>query len=357
MNKLRVFVVGGAVALVVAILWTVLQYGIEPESSGGYLTALSAAVFLLVIPTAAAYGKHGIRRLAEYRRNGSGLSFERKSIFVSTDAVSDADRTLTDIEAAVADAREYDECRRDRFGEGRGLTIRHTGFHNSFVRVAGDGRLVVTGASQNTHSLASLVERVGSLTMEQTRKHPFFDPQPVRGAPRAFLGLFLVALFLVGVGGVGAAAYPADAYSAPERAVLVGFDTRATVAPGYDTTDATVDKAAFLIGSLEEEAVELEWDRDDASRLTTHTRQSVFLSVTVSEMLDSARERELTATERERVASLETDLHAAECRVASTITARINSGRIEGDTAQLERAGDTLRDSASSAGMACVSGA
>lgn len=354
MNKLRAFVVGGVFTLALFTVLTVLQYGITPDSRTGYLTAVVAIALLPVIPLMATYGKHGIRRLAEYHRNGGGLSFERKSIFVSSDTVSDTDRMLSDIEAAVEDTGEYDECRRDRFGEGRGLTIRHTGFHNSFIRVSGGSRLVVTGASENTHSLASLVEQVGSVTMERTRTHPFFDLQPIRGAPRAFLGLFLVVLFVFGVSGVAAAAYPADAYSAPERVVLVSYDSRVTLVPGYDTTDATLDKAAFLVGSLEEEAVEIEWDRDDVSKLETHTQQSRYLSVTIAEMLASTRESGLTATERDRIVTLESDLHAAECRVASAITTRIDSGNVEGDISQLERDGAALRERAATAGMACV---
>lgn len=356
MNKLRTFVVGGCVTLSLALVLVGLQYGYGSASRDGYVTTLTAVVLLPVIPLVAAYAKFALRRLAEYRRNGSGLSFERKSIFVSVDAVGDADKTLTDIETAVEAADEYDECRRDRFGEGRGLTIRHTGFHNSFVRVAGDGRLVVTGASKNTHSLASLVERVASLTMERTRAHPFFNRKPVQGAPRAFLGLFLLVVFLFGVGGVVGAAYPADAYSAPERVVLVGYDTRAMITPGYDTTDATLDKAAFLVDSLGEEAVELGWDRDDANKLTTHGRQAVFLSETVTAQLDTVREGVSMPSERERVDTLEADLHAAECRVASKITSRVESGNVEGDTSALVSAGATLRASAADAGYACAAG-
>ncbi|EMA06481.1 hypothetical protein [Haloferax denitrificans] len=354
MNKLRGFVVGGCLTLSVALAFVGLHYGLGPASRDGYVTALVAVALLPTIPLVAAHAKFALRRLAEYRRNGSGLSFERDSIFVSADTVGDAERALSDIEAAVEAADEYDECRRDRFGEGRGLNVRHTGFHNSFVRVASDGRLVVTGASQNTHSLASLVERVASLTMERTRSHPFFARKPVRGAPRAFLGLALVVVFVFGAGGVVGAAYPADAYSAPERVVLVGYDTRAVATPGYDATDATLDKAAFLVDSLGEEAVEIGWDRDDADKLTTHGRQAVFLSETVSTQLGAVREDASATGERERVAALEADLHAAECRVAARITSRVESGNVAGDASALVSAGESLRASAADAGYACA---
>jgi hypothetical protein len=353
MNKLRTFAAGGPVVLAVATLWAALRYGVAPASRGGYLAAALAVVAIPTLPVALSYGKLWLRRLGEYRQNGSGFSFERRSIFVSGDAVGDADRTLADIEAAVSSADEYDECRRDRFGEGRGLTIRHTGFHNSFVRIAGDGRVVVTGASRNTHSLAALVERVASLPMRRTRRHPMLERKPIRGAPRAFLGLFLVAVFLVGVGGIGAAAYPADAYSAPERTVLVGYDARADAVPGYDESDATLDKAAFLVNALGEEAVELGWDRDDAAKLSEHARQSMFLSATVADMLAGARDAGLTAAERERVGSIEADLHAAECRVAAAIDVRIEKGRVAGDASALRDAGRTLRDRAAAAGAPC----
>ncbi|SFG85095.1 hypothetical protein SAMN04488063_3094 [Halopelagius inordinatus] len=353
MNKLRTFVVGGSVTLAFVTLWAALRYGLSPASNGGYLRAAAVVVLLPTIPVAVARGKLWVRRLAEYKRNGSGLSFERKSIFVSGDDVGDAERTLAEIEDAVSAADDYDDCRRDQFGEGRGLTVRHTGYHNSFVRVAGDGRVVVTGASKNTHSLASLVERVASLSMERTRNHPFLEPKPVRGAPRAFLGLFLVFLLLFGAAGVGAAAYPADAYSAPERAVFVGYDAQADVVPGYDRTDATLDRTALLVSALGEEAVELQWDRDDSDRLSEHTRQSVFLSAEGTEILDYVRDGSLTPAERERVSTLETDLHAAECRVASAVTTRIEKDRVEGDATALTDARETLRERAAAAGHLC----
>ena len=353
MNKLRAFVAGGSVGLAVVTLWTALHYGIAPGSEEGYLTAVAAVVLLPTLPLAAMYGKLWLHRLAEYRRNGSGMSFERKSIFVSDGEVGDADRTFTDIQKAIDGADEYDEVRRDTFGEGRGLTVRHTGFHNSFVRVADDDRLVVTGASRNTHSLASLVERVASLSMERTRSHPLLDPKPIRGAPRAFFSLFLVVVFLFGVGGVGAAAYPADAYSAPERTILVGYDARADAVPGYDGTDATLDKAALLVSALDEEAVEIEWDRNSTAKLSSHARQSVVLSATVADMLSSARDGSLAPAERERVSTLEADLHAAECRVSSSIATRIENGRVEGDTATLTAARETLRERAAAAGAPC----
>lgn len=353
MNKLRTFVGFGSIALALATLWAVFRYGLSSASNSGYLRAAAVVVLLPVIPVALARAKLWVRRLAEYRRNGSGLSFERKSVFVSDGDVDDAEGTLADIEEAVTATDDYDECRRDEFGEGRGLTIRHTGYHNSFVRVAGDGQVVVTGASENTHSLASLVERVASLSMNRTRVHPLLEPKPVRGAPRAFLGLFLVGLFLFGVAGVGAAAYPADAYSAPERAVFVGYDAQADLVPGYDETDARMDRAALHVSALDEEAVELQWDRNGTAKLSEHTRQSVFLSARGAEMLDGVRDADLTSAERERISTLETDLHAAECRVASAITTRLEKNRVEGDTAPLTDARRTLRERAAVAGHPC----
>ncbi|WP_152042525.1 hypothetical protein [Salinigranum salinum] len=354
MNKLRAFVIGATATLVVASVWTAISYGVAPESTRGYLFAVGAAVVIPTVPVVTARGKRWVRQLAEYRRNGRGLSFERKSIFVSTESVDDSERVLADIQTAVDTADEYDDCRRDRFREGPGLTVNHTGFHNSFVRIGTEGRLVVTGASKKTHALADLVERAATVTMKRTRRHPFFRTTPVRGAPRSFMSVFLVVVFLVGIAGVGAAAYPAEVYSAPERAVLVGYDGRAAVVPGYDSTDATLDKAAFLVSALDEEAVELRWDRDSVNRLRTHTAQSVVLSETVTGLLDSARERELSASQRERAASVESDLHAAECQVAAAVTTRLEEGRVDGDPTPLERDRATLRDRAAAAGASCA---
>ncbi len=353
MNKLRTFVVGSVATLVVLAAWTAFRYGFAPESAAGYARALAAAALIPAVPFAAARGKFWVRTLAERRRNGEGLSFERKSIFVADDPVDDRTDVLAAVESAVSESDAFDDCYPDRFREGEGLTVRHTGFHNSFVRVTTDGRMVVTGASEKTHTLASLVERVAATAMERTRRHPFVDTTPVRGAPRAFMGLFLVVVFLFGVGGLGAAAYPDDVYSGPERAVLVGYDTRADAVPGYTRTDATLDKSAFLVDSLDEEAVEVGWDRDDVARLETHTDQAVELSATVSDSLASVRERDLSAAQRARVDTLEADLHAAECRVAAAVTTRIEKDRVEGDPAPLERDRATLRQRAAAAGVTC----
>lgn len=354
MNKLRTFVAGAVGLLVVFTAWVAIGYGIAPGSVPGYAGALAAMVVLPGVPFVATHGKRWFRILVEYRRNREGLSFERKSIFVSDDAIDDRGRALDAIETAIDAGESFDGCSPDRFTEGPGLTVRHTGFHNSFVRVGTDGRLVVTGASKKTHELASLVERVTATAMSRTRRHPFLRSSPVRGAPRSFMGAFLVGVLLFGLASAGAAAYPAEMYSAPERLVLVGYDTRAAAAPGYTATDATLDKSAFLVDALDEEAVELQWDRDDASRLEQHTHQSVRLSSTLTAWLSTVRERELSASQRDRVDRLERELHAAECRVASTVTTRIEAGRVDGDPSAIERDRATLRQRAASAGAACA---
>ncbi len=353
MNKLRTFVLGGSAFLFVAGAWAFLTYGVTPANDGAYLRLLAAAVLLPVVPRALAAAKYLVGRGLEARENGGGLSAERDSIFVSESAVGDAERTLSRLADAIADADDFDGVSRDEFAEGPGLTVRHTGFHNSFVRVTGDGHLVVTGASTRTHSLADVVERAAALSLRQRRVHPLRTADPVRGAPRSFLGLFMAVLLLFGVASVGAVGYPADAYNASERVVLVGFDVRADAAPGYDETDALLGKSAFLVDALGEEAVELSWEKDAETKLERHASQSLRLSAIVSDNLATARERGLTAEQADRAETIRNDLHAAECRVAGAIDKRLEEGKVAGDASDLRQMRTTLRERAASAGAAC----
>ena len=353
MNKLRTLVLGGSAFLLVAVAWAFLTYGATPANAGAYLRVLAVAALLPAIPRALAAVKYVVGRRLEARENGGGLSAERDSIFVSESAVGDAERTLARLADAISAEEDFDGVSRDEFDEGPGLTVRHTGFHNSFVRVTGDGRLVVTGGSTRTHSLADVVERVASLSLRQKRTHPFRTAAPVRGAPRAFLGLFMAVLLLFGVASVGAVGYPADAYNASERVALVGFDVRADADPGYGETDALLGKSAFLVDALGEEAVEIGWDKDAASKLERHAAQSLALSSTVSDNLATARDRGLSPAQADRAATIRSDLHAAECRVAGAVDKRLRAGKVTGDLSDLRRMRSQLRDRAASAGAAC----
>lgn len=353
MNKLRTFVRAGSALLLVAGAWAYLTYGVTPANRGAYLRILAAAVLLPTVPRVLATVKFYVDRVRETRANEGGLSAERGSIFVSESPVSDAERTLSRLADAISDEDDFDGVSRDEFSEGPGLTVRHAEFHNSFVRLTGDGHLVVTGASTRTHSLADVVERVASLSLRRRRTHPFRSADPVRGAPRSFLGLFMAVLLLFGVASVGAAAYPADVYNSSERVVLAGFDARADVDPGYGETDALLDRSAFLVDALDEEAVEIGWDKDAASRLERHGSQSLVLSATASDTLTDARERGLSAAQADRAETIRSDLHAAECRVAGVIDERLREGKVTGDTSDLRRIRAELRDRAASAGAAC----
>lgn len=353
MNKLRTLVLGGSASLLVAVAWAATTYGVTPANAGAYLRVLAAAVLLPAIPRALAAVKYAVGRGLEARENGGGLSAERDSIFVSEATVSDPESTLARLADVISAEGSFDGVSRDEFDEGPGLTVRHAGFHNSFVRVTGDGRLVVTGGSTRTRSLADVVERVAAPSLRRRRLHPFRTAEPVRGAPRAFLGLFMAALLLFGVASVGAVGYPADAYNASERVVLVGFDARADAVPGYGETDALLGKSAFLVDALGEEAVEVEWDKDAAARLERHASQSLALSSTASANLAAARERGLSAAQADRAATIRTDLHAAECRVAGAVDARLAEGTVTGDPSDLRRMRSELRARAASAGATC----
>lgn len=323
MNKLRTFSLSAAVFLQLLAVWGALYYG----PSVGYASFIPVALVGLLIPAippVLAWLAFHARRLWPNRGKKPAFSFERGSMFVSTDSVSDPERVLGRIREAVTGDERFDAVTDDRFSEGAGLTVGHAGFHNSFVRFS-EGRLVVTGASERTHALADLVADACSLSFERARNHPFKTPAPIRGAPRAFLGLFLVVLLLVGASGFATVAYSGSAYNTAEKAVLVGFDAREEFVPGVTPDETRLDKAAFLVDGLAEEAVEIRWERNSTERILAHGRQSVSISNDVRQLLSAARDDGLDPDEAARADRIETELHDAERSVATAIDERASN--------------------------------
>lgn len=326
MNKLRAFALAAAGFLLALAGWGALRYG----PSAGLAPFVGVALLGLVIPLiprALARLVFRIKRGWVRLQDRPSFSFERGSMFVSTTPVEDPSGTLAAIRDAVTADDRFDAAADDEFSEGTGLTVSHAGFHNSFVRVS-DGRLVVTGASKRTHALADLVAETCSLTFERIRDSPFRSPRPIRGAPRAFLGLFLFVLLVTGVVGFAGAAYPGDAYNPAEKTVLVGLDARGDFAPGVTPTDTRLDKASFLVDALAEEAVEVRWAQNSTVAVLTHGRQSVAISEDVRELLAAERAAGLRGAEAARADRIEADLHAAERSVADAIDERAADERV-----------------------------
>lgn len=353
MNKLRTFVLGGSTLLFGALAWALLTYGVTATNAGAYVRVLAVAVLLPVIPRGLAVAKYVVGKRWEARQASGNPNAEEGAIFVSESTISDVERTLSRLSDAISAEDEFDGVSRDVFSEGPGLTARHAGFHNSFIRVTGDSHLAITGETRQTNALADVVERTTTLSLRRKNSHPFREARPVQGAPRMFLGLFLVVLLLFGVGSVATAGYPADTYNTGERVVLVGFDVRSDVTPGYDETDATLGKSAFLVGALGEEAVEISWDGNATAELERHASQSLALSATVTDNLGTVRRQDSSAAQAERVAMIRSDLRDAECRVSAAIGKRLEEETVQGNTSDLRRMRTRLRERAASIGAKC----
>jgi hypothetical protein len=342
MNKLRGLSLGGATLLLVASGWALLRYpGWVP-----FAVAALIALVVVALPTGLAYGKlwtrRGWRRLRYVRADAP----RRDASFVSESPVEDAQRELAAIADSVREADDFDGVRREEFDDGDGLIVTHAGFHSSFVRLTRRGRLTVTGASQRTRRLVEEIEATRPHSLTDRTNNPLRRPDPVRGAPRVFLAVLLVALLVVGAGSIVNGAYPAGPYTSGEKAVLVSIDARADVSPGVSDTDATLSKAAFVVGALEEEAVEVAWESNSTAFIAEHGRQSLHMSEDARELLADARAGPLTDEQAARADRIEADLHEAETSVAEALTRRIEQGGLEGETSEIRDARDSLRAAA-----------
>jgi hypothetical protein len=319
-NKLRALSVTGALVLSVLGTWAALRYG----SPFRYVRALLVAAFVLALPSVLAYGKlwarRGRRYVASRRRDGG-----HGTTFVSEERDPESESALSAVATALAREDEYRDVRTEDFSDGEGLLVTHSGFHSSFVRRTEDGRLVVTGDSETTRSLARRIGDLRGVSMAERPNNPFFSPIPVRGAPRAFLSVLLIVALAVGVGSVAGAAYPVDSYNTLEKAVLVSYDARADFVPGVSRTDARLDKAAFMTDSLGEEAVEIRWEENESRFLVEDAEQALAISADVRTRLRETDSNSLNPAQAARVDRIETDLHEAERSVAEAITVRLEN--------------------------------
>lgn len=347
MNKLRALSFGGGVVVVATALWATVNYG------GSLLRFAEAALFGLVgagLPPSVASLKGAVRslrrRMAEV---DEGLSAERGSIFISDQSIDDPVDCLERVLSVLRVEDRYDEVGRETFEEGPGLSVVHDGFHSSFIRITGAGRVVVTGASERTHALADLVSETCSVTFERTRDNPFKGPEPVRGAPRVFLGVLVFVVLLAGTNAVGAAAYTDDAYNPAERMILVGIDAQGDLGPDVSETDTALSKAAFLVSVVEEGTHEVRWAENDTDRAAEQGRQALAVSHDARVLLATVRAESSSSEQLERAERIERRLGDAEHSVADALDKRANESD-ETDAAALRRISDRLRSNADTSG-------
>jgi hypothetical protein len=342
MNKLRGLSLGGGVLLVVASVWALLRYpGWVPFTTAGLV-----AVVVMVLPGAIAYGKLWLRRgwrlLGEIRSDGP----LGNTSFVSQSPVEDPETELRAIAETVQNAEAFDAVRREEFDDRDGLVVTHAGFHSSFVRLTQRGRLAVTGASGRTEQLVDLIEAARPHSLDDQTNNPLRQPDRVRGAPRVFLGVLLVALLVVGAGAIANGAYPSGVYTSGEKAVFVGVDARADVHPGVSLDDATLSKASLVVSSIEEEAVEVRWEVNSTDRIAEHGQQSLRMSQDVRRLLAEARAGPLTDEQAARADRIETALHEAEAKTATALTRRVGQEGVDEGQAEVVAARDALQEAA-----------
>ena len=342
MNKLRGLSLGGGALLLLASVWAALRYpGWRP-----FGTAALLALAVMGLPTGLAYAKLGTRRGWRVYRNVRADGALRDATYVSEDPVEDPGSELSAIADSVRDADGFDGVSREEFDDGEGLVVTHGGFHSSFVRLTRRGHLTVTGASQRTRRLVDLIEAARPHSLTDRTNNPLRRPDRVRGAPRVFLSVFLVALLLVGVGAISNGAYPAEVYTSGEKVVFVGIDARADLVPGVSPADASLSKAAFVVASLEEEAVEIRWEVNSTARIAEHGRQALRMSEDTRGFLTEARAGSPTAEQAARADRIEADLHDAEAEVVTALNRRIAQGTAGEGRAELVAVRDALRDAA-----------
>jgi hypothetical protein len=342
MNKLRGLSLGGGALLLLASVWAALRYpGWRP-----FATAALLALAVAVLPSGLAYGKlvahRGWRLLRGLRSDGP----LRDASYVSEAPVDDPGAELSAIADSVRDADGFDGVRREEFDDGEGLVVTHAGFHSSFVRLTRRGHLIVTGASQRTRRLVDLIESGRPHSLTDRTNNPSRRPDRVRGAPRVFLAVFLVALLVLGAGAIANGAYPTEVYTSGEKAVFVAIDARADLVPGVSPVDASLSKAAFVVSSLEEEAVEVRWESNSTALIAEHGRQSVRMSEDARGFLTEARAGSLTDEQAARADRIETRLHEAEAEAATALTRRIRQGTAGEGRAELVATRDALRAAA-----------
>lgn len=341
MNKLRALSLGGAVFLIAVAGWAAWYYG----SPSKFIWTVIAGGVAAGLPRALAHGKRGARRLHRKLDDGERISGEKGSIFVSNGIVEDTVDCLETVREAVAADDRYDEVRRDSFAEGPGLTVIHTSFHNSFVRITSAGRVVVSGASERTQDLAETVTDACGISFERTRENPFSPLEPVKGAPRVFLGVFVFSVLLIGFHATAASAYPSDAYNPVERTIVVGIDGQSSLDPRVSETEGRLSKAAFLVTVVEESPVEVRWAGNDSDRVMRQGRQALIVANDTRSLLSSVEADSPTPAQAQRVETLRARLATAERETAAALDRRAQSEAVN-EPESIHRLSDRLRASA-----------
>lgn len=320
MNRLRALAVVNAALLGAFVCWAFLRYG-GVARPVPYVVAAAVAVSEPALPRALAHAKLAGLRLVRRWRGGTEFSDERGTIFRASSPFK-RETLFETVERVVADRAAFDGTRAEEFPEGSGLVVTYAGFHSLSVRVTDQGHPVVTGASERSRELVDRLREECSLSFERVESSPFLGPQPLRGGPRVLLAGLLV---LATVGGgvlVSDTAYPGGTYNTAEKVTLVAMDARAAADPGVSETDLQLQKADFLVNSVREEAVEIQWTNGSTEAVRANAVQALDTDAAVRRLLRSARSGSLSDEQAARADRIEADLRETDRRVADAIANR-----------------------------------
>lgn len=318
-NWLRALTTFFGGSLIVLSLWAITEYGtvrgIQP-----FAKPMVLGVIVFTLPLLYLRGRRwlsvGVRHVQNWRNPSESSP---GNIFVSTSPVAGKDEPLETIAESLRQSNVYDEVYRTTFAESEGLTVSHTGFHKSYIRITESGKLVLTGTTKKTRQLATQLEDICSTTLEPSVTDPF-TVSSITKAPRVLLMITAVVLLVVGVGGVSGAAYPPTAYNPAERTVFVGIDAYTDINPAASEREASVVKAQFLIEMLDEEAVEIRWEYNTTAQVRSHGQDALLISSHARKHIATARTRGFS--DERKLSRLEANLRDAERAVADAIAAK-----------------------------------
>jgi len=316
MNKLKFALITGGINSFGLILWAWLYYGYQ----AAFLDAVLLGAITVSLPSILSRGIFRFRFWVRNQKSRFGTEYrDGTSILESTNPINRPDHSLDRIKEHLKSHTMVDDVRWEHFDEGRGLSIIHSGFHNIIIRIGMRNHLVITGATARIDEILRAVGKITNLQFKRKSQSPFQIHQPVRGAPRVFLSILIVGMFIGIPLTVGAGAYSSEAFNPVERTVLVGIDLQAQITPSVDSVDHRLNKAAFLISILGEEATEIQWSAENAALRSEQISQTELLSAKINLLLMEIDSQDLSTNQRVRREQLFMEFESAEDAVHRAI--------------------------------------
>lgn len=325
MNKLRTFGASCGFVLLSAAAFGAATYGVGTHSATLALVVCLAGG-IVALPTLLSWVRRTLGRRRQDLAGSNARSGTKDRYYVANEGFTNRDGLLDAVREVVDGDGRFERGSDESFPEGTGLSIRHGGFHASFVRVDRSGRLVLSGASGRTGDLAAALAARLDVTFDRSWSNPMRRRTPVAGGTRVVLAALFLTATVVGVGSVAAAGYPSAAYNPAEKIALSSFDAKAALVPGTTPTDAAIQKARFRISALNESVVEVDWEGNDSRRVLSTSRHALVIAGDTRATLETLRERDLSPRQAAEVDTLKADLRDNETHVATKLETRAERG-------------------------------